>query len=80
MVHIAELTICLDEKLTNVIYKSLLPDNVDLPESLSIHMAIYGSCLNIKVECGRSLASLLNTLDDILSSIQIAVKSIGSSR
>lgn len=56
--------------------KSLQPDNYPLPHGLELSMKVKGNRLEVYIECERNLLSLLNTLDDILSMVNLAFKSI----
>ena len=80
MSHYARLEIYLDKDVLNAVYESLLPDNIGLPSFMELSMEIVGSYLDVRVSCDGGLDSLLNTLDDILSSVQVAVRSINSLR
>lgn len=64
----AELTMRFeDEKITEVVMRSLAPDNEPLPRGLSIEMRREGNAVIFKINCHRTVRSLLTTLDDILS-------------
>ncbi len=50
------------------------PDNQPLPKGLEIEMKRVGKVVEIYVECDRTLASLLATLDDILAMMLLALR------
>lgn len=56
--------------------KSIQPDNYPLPRGLELNMEIKGEKLAIYVESERTVLSLLTTLDDILSMVKLALRSI----
>ncbi|MHA1902987.1 MAG: KEOPS complex subunit Pcc1 [Candidatus Thorarchaeota archaeon] len=56
------------------ISKSLSPDNVPLPPGLRIDTQVRGNQLVLKVECKRGLDSLRATLEDIMSAIDLALR------
>ena len=56
------------------ISKSLSPDNVPLPPGLRIDTQVRGNRLALKIECERGLDSLRATLEDIMSAIDLALR------
>ncbi len=64
----AELTMhFVNERIAELVMKSLAPDNEPLPRGLSIEMRQEGDAVIFKVLCNRPVRSLLATLDDIIS-------------
>jgi tRNA threonylcarbamoyladenosine modification (KEOPS) complex Pcc1 subunit len=59
-------------KLLNAIMDSLRPDNVRAPHGLSVDMEDNGELLVIKISCHSGIATLINTVDEILEHISIA--------
>ncbi len=55
--------------------KSLKPDNIDLPDDMKIDMEVDGSILKLLIECSQ-VGSLINTMNDIFSCLQPAIKTI----
>jgi hypothetical protein len=47
-----------------------------IPEGITLNANVIESSLIIQVQCTKSLGSLVSTLDDLLSCIQSAEKSI----
>ena len=66
-----------DKETALAIQKSVVPDNLDLPDGIHIMMGVVGSTLEIEVLSERSLGSLVSTLDDLLSCIQAGEKALG---
>lgn len=58
--------------------RSIEPDNYPLPRGLQLSMEVRDNVVYVYVECERTLSSLLTTLDDILSMMNLALKSIKS--
>ena len=54
------------------ILRAIAPDNAGAPEGTTIEAHVEGSTLMISVRSGRSLGSLISTLDDLLSCVQAA--------
>ena len=66
-----------DKETALAIQKSVVPDNLDLPDGIHIMMGVVGSTLEIEVFSERSIGSLVSTLDDLLSCIQAGEKALG---
>ena len=58
------------------VQKAITPDNLTVPDGMHIITLVNGSVLEIEVYTGRSIGSLVSTLDDLLSCIQAAEKAI----
>ena len=65
-----------DEKTARAIQKAITPDNIGAPDGMHIMALVEGSTLEIEVFSDRSIASLVSTLDDMLSCIQAAEKTL----
>ena len=59
-------------KLLKAIMDSLKPDNIGAPLGLSVDMEEKGKILVIKISCHSGIATLINTVDEILEHISIA--------
>lgn len=57
---------------------SIQPDNHPLPRGIKLFMEIRDRVICVRVECERTVSSLLTTLDDILSMMNLVIKSIKS--
>lgn len=66
-----------DEATAMAIQKSVVPDNLDLPDGIHILMAVVGNTLEIDVLSEKSIGSLVSTLDDLLSCIQAGEMALG---
>ncbi len=65
-----------DDRESEGALRSLVPDNEPLPPGLSIGMAREGNVLVAEVSCERGVDSLLATLDELLSSLNLAEKAL----
>jgi len=65
-----------DEKLAELVLKSLSPDNEPLPTGLRIVAHRDGKAVVFKIYCKRPIKSLLATLDDIVSMAILALKAV----
>ncbi len=50
------------------------PDNTPLPEGLAINCSVKGTQLIISIHCDRSINSLGSTIEDILSAIDLSLR------
>ncbi len=70
-------TIKLDFQSSNVakrILETVKPDNTPLPKDLAIDCSVKGAKLLITIQCKRSIDSLGATLEDILSAIDLSLR------
>lgn len=67
-----------DVKTAKAIFLAVEPDNLRVPPKLSIRSRVTGRCLEIYVSCRNRIETLIQTLDDLLSCIQVAERSIKS--
>lgn len=65
-----------DSQTANAVLQSITPDNMTIPEGITLNANVIERSLIIQVQCTKSLGSLVSTLDDLLSCIQSAEKSI----
>ncbi|MFQ6076445.1 MAG: KEOPS complex subunit Pcc1 [Candidatus Bathyarchaeia archaeon] len=56
--------------------KAVSPDNAKTPLGLVVETSTEGRTVITRIDCQRSLKTLLATLDDLLSSIQVAEKTL----
>ena len=65
-----------DEKTARSIQRAITPDNIGAPEGMHIMALVDENVLEIEVFSDRSIGSLVSTLDDLLSCIQAAEKTL----
>ncbi|MCQ5377429.1 MAG: hypothetical protein NO516_05195 [Candidatus Methanomethylicia archaeon] len=58
------------------VMRAVSPDNQDAPDDTSIEMLIEGGSLVVKVASSADLPSFLRTIDDLLSCIQVAERTL----
>ncbi|MHA1136393.1 MAG: KEOPS complex subunit Pcc1 [Candidatus Thorarchaeota archaeon] len=56
------------------ILEAITPDNTPLPKGLAIDCSVEESKLLITIECERSISSLGATLEDIMSAIDLSMR------
>ena len=57
---------------------AIAPDNYPLPTGLVIDSHVHGSVLFILIECQRGIDSLRATLEDIMSAIDLSIRTYKS--
>jgi hypothetical protein len=57
---------------------AITPDNSPLPEGLEIDCTLEGQQLHIKIQSVRSLESLAATLEDIMSAVDLSLRTSDS--
>lgn len=60
------------------ILQSVLPDNHPLPPGLHIESSISNNCLCFDIRCTRGLKSLAATIEDLLSAIDLSIRTLES--
>jgi hypothetical protein len=57
---------------------AISPDNTPLPEGLRIECSENNGELRILVECDRAVASLAATIEDLMSAVDLAIRTSDS--
>lgn len=65
-----------DNITATAIQKAITPDNIGVPSGMQISAYVEKNILTIKVITNRNIGSLVSTLDDLLSCIQAAEKTL----
>jgi len=65
-----------DANIARSIMDAVSPDNVQVPEGIDIKMDLDENVLSLKISCSKGVGSMIATLDDLLSCIQAAEKTI----
>jgi tRNA threonylcarbamoyladenosine modification (KEOPS) complex Pcc1 subunit len=60
------------------ILSAITPDNSPLPEGLEIECSLSNQKVNITIQSSRSLESLASTLEDIMSAIDLSLRTSDS--
>ncbi len=56
------------------ILEAIKPDNTPLPKGLTIDCSVKGTKLLITIKCERSINSLGATLEDIMSAVDLSLR------
>lgn len=65
-----------DSQTARSIMEAITPDNLDAPPGIDVYAKVEGKTLKISISCSRDIGSLLSTVDDLLSCIQAAERTI----
>ncbi|TFG33486.1 hypothetical protein EU528_00165 [Candidatus Thorarchaeota archaeon] len=65
-------------EVANRILESIKPDNTPLPHGLTIDCSVKGTKLLIMIQCERNISSLGATLEDIMSAIDLSMRTSNS--
>ena len=67
-----------EENEMYAVSSSLIPDNINFPEGLSIEISprVNEKELLLRIQCNIGFETLLNTLDELLAHVSIAQKVI----
>ena len=66
-----------NEDATHVL-NAINPDNTPLPPGISIQTGVEEKRLLFKIECERGIDSLRATIEDIMSAIDLSVRTINT--
>ncbi len=61
-----------DEKAAGAVRDSLLPDNVAVPEGMSVKVGVKGKMVVVEVSSTGSWEKLISTVDELVEHIQLA--------
>ena len=62
----------------NKIKNAISPDNSPVPEGLEINVSTQAANLEIFITCSRRIDSFRNTIEDIMSSIDLSLRTIST--
>jgi len=65
-----------DKKITSTIFKSLSPDNVNIPKELSFNFKLSNNCVNLQVVTENDLETLISTVREVLDNMGLCVQTI----
>jgi len=69
-----------DERIASAVAEAVSPDNFDAPEDIRVESLAHGERVFAVIEGTSSLERLVSTVEDLLSCIQAAERSIGAVR
>ena len=58
------------------VVQAISPDNLPLPNGLAVDTNHHGKTLTIQISCSRELKSLGATIEDIMSAIDLSLRTI----
>lgn len=61
----------LNKDVTDMLYKSLVPDNVNIPSDMDISMSMTNDTLSIVVSSPNNPSRVIHTIDEILAHAQM---------
>jgi hypothetical protein len=67
-----------DEETTRAVVEAISPDNYEAPPGLTLSIEMRKTEIIISVKCPKGVGSLLATLDDLLSCLGAAEKTLQS--
>jgi hypothetical protein len=62
----------------NKIRETISPDNSPVPDGLEINVSTKAANLEISITCTRGIDSFRNTIEDIMSSIDLSLRTIST--
>ena len=65
-----------DHLTARAVQKSITPDNLGAPDGMHIIASVEDNKLELEIVSDRSIGSLVSTLDDLLSCIQAAERTL----
>jgi len=58
--------------------KAVAPDNMTVPKGLFIKTTVRGATVSTTITCQTRLATFISTIDDLLSAVSVAEKSLAA--
>lgn len=65
-------------KEAKAVAKAVTPDNVKVPKGLLIKTTVRGVRVLTKITCQTRLETFISTIDDLLSAVSVAEKSLSA--
>jgi len=65
-------------KEAEAVAQAVSPDNVTVPQGLYIKTTVHGSIVSTKITCKTRLGTFISTIDDLLSAVSVAEKSLSA--
>ena len=60
------------------VYESVVPDNIPLPNGLTIESSLEARIVHFIIKCERGLESLMTTIEDLLGAIDLSLRTSAS--
>ena len=72
---IATIEIVFDSvKEAEQVQRAINPDNTPIPEGIEIHTAVLEETLSVTIRCERGIDSFRFTVEDIMSAIDLSIR------
>ena len=65
-------------KEAKAVADAVAPDNVKVPEGLSVKTSVHGVKVSTKITCETRLETFIATIDDLLSAVSVAEKTVST--
>ena len=65
-----------DQRTAEAILRAIEPDNLQVPDGIEIEAEAVDGVLTVRIDCVRGIGSLVASLDDLLSCVQAAERTI----
>lgn len=65
-----------DARVAAAVAKAVSPDNFKVPEGLAVETSFSGKMVTTRIVCREKLATFVATIDDLLSSVSTAEKTV----
>lgn len=69
-----------NKRTAQSVAQAVSPDNLNVPQNMTIETKIRGSTVVTVTESGKSLETIISTIEDILSCVEGAEKALNSVR
>jgi len=63
-------------RVAEAVFRAVCPDNVPVPRGLVVESVRCGRCVVTRVVCEGGLLTFLGTVDDFLSAVSVAERSV----
>ena len=67
-------------KQAKAVANAVSPDNVKIPEGLTIKTVQRGRKVSTSIECKSSMFTFIATIDDLLGAVSVAEKSVSAAK
>jgi len=65
-------------KEAEAIAQAVSPDNFEVPKGLNVKTTVHRSTVSTRITCRTRLGTFISTIDDLLSAVSVAEKSISA--
>jgi len=77
----AEISLCYKSmREAEAVFQAVSPDNIKVPRGLLIETTREGTKVSTKIECRTELMTFAATIDDLMSAVSVAERSISAAK